>query len=205
MKATDVLRSEHEVILDVLAALEAMIRPAALAEGLDLRSAEEALEFLRCFADRCHHGKEEQHLFPAMAARGLPREVGPLAVMAAEHDQGRALLARMAVGLAEAKQGEPAGQARFGAATAAYVELMRDHIEKENGVLFPMGDGMLAEAQQTELLRAFERFEHADMEEGAHARFLDVASGLCQRLGVERTPQVGAASHRCCGHGSRCS
>ena len=203
MNATDILRSEHETILDVLAALEWISGPGV--PELDLTSAQEALDFLRGFGDRCHHGKEEQLFFPALAARGLPRNVGPLAVMASEHDEGRALLTRMADALAEAMQSKPGAPARFRSAAMTYVALLRDHIDKENGVLFPMGDGMLSGAEQAALLTKFEHFEHADMGSGAHERFLNIASALCERLGVERKPQANAARHRCCGHGVSCS
>ena len=203
MKATEILRGEHETILDVLSALERIADPLAPEKAFDVRSAEDALEFLRGFGDRCHHGKEEQHFFPALAARGLPREAGPLLVMRSEHEEGRGLLARMSDALAETKAGKAGSPARFSAAARAYVALMRDHIDKENGVLFPMGDGMLSDTEQALLLRAFERFEHADMGEGAHGRFLDIAAGLCERLKLERKPRA-AASHSCCGHGTRC-
>ena len=205
MKATDILRNEHETILDVLAALESITRPSALSAGLDLRSAQDALDFLCGFGDRCHHGKEEQHFFPALEARGLPREVGPLAVMTSEHDEGRALLARMVEALADANQSKPGAPARFGVAATTYVALMRDHIEKENGVLFPMGDGMLSEAAQAALLTEFEHFEVADMRADAHARFLDIAAGLCKRLGLDRASRPQVPAHACCGHGARCS
>jgi hemerythrin-like domain-containing protein len=204
MKATDILRSEHEVILDVLAAIESIGQRAAQSGQLDLASAQEVLDFLRCFADRCHHGKEEQHLFSAMAARGLPREVGPLAVMEHEHDEGRALIARMSEAVVQAEQARDGAASRFAAAAADYVTLMRDHIDKENGVLFPMCDGMLGTAEQDELLRAFETFEHADMGAGAHERFLSLAQGLVQRLGITRAPRASGA-HACCGHGSKCA
>jgi hemerythrin-like domain-containing protein len=90
MKVTNILRSEHEVILDVLAALESISRTAATGAGLDQMSAQQALDVLCGLGDRCHHGKEEQLFFPALAAHGLPRDVGPLAVMMGEHDEGRA-------------------------------------------------------------------------------------------------------------------
>jgi len=205
MKATDILKSEHETILDVLDALESISRPAMLGKSLDLRSAQDVLDFLRGFCDRCHHGKEEQLFFPALAALGLPRDVGPLAVMATEHEEGRTLLAGMAEALADANQSKSGSESRFGAAAAKYVALMRGHIEKENGVLFPMGDGMLSEAGQAGLLRSMERFEHADMGEGAHARFLDIASGLAERYGLDRASRVPASAHACCGHGTKCS
>ncbi len=196
MIATDVLRSEHEIILDVLSALEALCRQKG-DESLDLRSAGEAVDFLRCFVDRCHHGKEEQHFYAALAARGLPRDVGPLAVMESEHEQGRALLTRMTDALADAAQSQAGSAARFRSAGAAYVGLMRDHIGKENGVLFPMGDGMLSEPDQAELLAGFEGFEHDDMGAGTHERLLDIANGLCTRLGIVRDRSLTAPVHTC--------
>jgi hemerythrin-like domain-containing protein len=204
-RVTDILRNEHEILLDVLLALETISEPAARGEILDMRSAREILDFLRGFGDRCHHGKEEQLFFPALAARGLPREVGPLAVMMGEHDQGRGLIARMAGALADAEQKKPGAAAGFAAAAAAYVELLRDHIDKENGVLFPMGDGMLSEENQVALLHAFETFEHADMGAGVHERFLEIASGLSDRLGIARTHAAPKTAHVCCGRGTKCS
>ncbi len=203
MKATDVLRSEHEVILDVLAAVESLCRQTR-GKALDRRAAGEALDFLRCFGDRCHHGKEEQHLFPALAARGLPSHVGPLAVMGSEHEQGRALLTKMSEALAEAEQSKDGAEARFATAGEAYVALMRSHIQKENGVLFPMGDGMLSEQDQADLLSGFQGFEHDHMGAGTHQRFLDIASRLVERLGVVRDRNLTAPSHTCGCHDAAC-
>lgn len=72
-------------------------------------------------------------------------------MIASEHEEGRRLLARMSEALAEANQSMPGSEARLGAAAAEYIALMRGYIEKENGVLFPMGDGMLSEARQAAL------------------------------------------------------
>jgi hemerythrin-like domain-containing protein len=204
MRATEILRSEHEIILDVLCALEVISRPAAEGFGLDLESARESLVFLRNFVDRCHHGKEEQLYFPALVARGMPVEAGPLRVMNSEHDEGRALIARMADALPRAERSQPGASIEFATAALRYVELMRDHIAKENGVLFPIGDGMLSESQQEGVLRAFESFEHADMEAGAHERFLGIAHDLVRRLSLARAPHA-AGSHACCGHGPKCA
>ncbi len=204
-KATDILRNEHEIILDVLNILESISRRATSGGGLDLRPAQELLEFLKGFCDRCHHGKEEQCFFASLETRGLPREVGPIAVMMSDHEQGRALLASMGEGLEAAKQSKPEGPALFAAAGQSYVDLMRDHIDKENNVLFPMGDEMLTEADQASLLDRFEHFEHADMGEGAHERFLEIARDLAKRFGLERLSRKVSSGHGCCGHGTPCS
>src|SRR3546814_5145013 len=97
------------------------------------------LGFLREFVDTCHHGKEEGLLFPAMIEAGLPADGGPVSVMLSEHEQGRALVAAMA------NATEPAMlPAKFSEAAAAYAGHMRAHIEKENTVLFPMADRIVA-------------------------------------------------------------
>jgi hemerythrin-like domain-containing protein len=191
--ATEILKSEHDVILVVLDCLEKVADGTAGGE-LDVRSAGEVLEFLGTFADRCHHGKEEGALFPMLVAKGLPQKAGPIAVMLSEHEQGRAEISAMRNALASDES------ARFAAHARAYVALLRDHIAKENGVLFPMADGMLDALEQAELLAAFDHVEADDLGSGVHERFLALVDGLARRLGVvakERPVVVGG----CCGHG----
>src|SRR5262245_63752201 len=96
MRATDILMDEHRVIEQVLNCLEKLADHCETGEKLDGASALEALEFFRNFADRCHHGKEEGHLFPLLEARGLSRNRGPTGAMLNEHEEGRLLTAAMA-------------------------------------------------------------------------------------------------------------
>jgi hemerythrin-like domain-containing protein len=203
MQVTDVLRGEHEVIQQVLDCLEALADRAAAEGRVDVEATEGALDFLANFADRCHHAKEERLLFPALNARGLPAHVGPVAVMLSEHELGRAAVARMRRALAEAKRAEAGAPGRFAAAASEYVTLLREHISKENGVLFPMADQMLGEERQGELMRDFERVEHADLGHGTHERYVELARSLCARLGVAWAPHA-ASAHACCGHASAC-
>ena len=203
MQATDVLREEHEVIQQVLDCLEELARRADRTLQLEIGSVREALDFLATFADRCHHEKEEQRLFPALEERGLSRQFGPLAVMLAEHDQGRTLIRTMRAATADVAR-NPAGSAqRFAAAARSYVGLLRDHIAKENGVLFPLADRTLSESEKRALALGFERVEHEDMGPGTHERYLALARGLCERLGVAWVPHA-IATHACCGHRDGC-
>lgn len=129
---TDVLRSEHEVILRALALLEgAAARPAGAEPPDDWW--ERAGDWLRWFADRSHHAKEERSLFPALIKAGLSSPGGPVDVLLEEHADARALVRAM--------RGAPA------AARAArrYVALLRRLIDKENGVLFPLAEALLDE------------------------------------------------------------
>ena len=203
MKATETLRVEHQVILKVLDCLEEIAHAAERDGALDLVSADEALDFLTTFADGCHHGKEEHAFFPALVKRGLPLQVGPIAVMLADHREGRELRARMARGLEGARRSESGAIATFAAAAEAYVALMQDHIDKENGVLFPMGDEMLSASDQTELEHAFEQVEHVDMGAGVHERYLALVERLCVRLAIDPALPTAAAGG-CCGHKHSC-
>ncbi len=88
MKATDILMDEHQVILRVISALEGAvdkidsgkISPAFFIDASD---------FIKNFADGCHHVKEEGVLFKYMEAGGVPVQGGPIGVMLSDHEAGR--------------------------------------------------------------------------------------------------------------------
>ena len=136
---TAVLREEHERIIQVVAVLEAILDRG---DPLDVDAIERCVRFFRLFADACHHGKEEDLLFPELEARGLPRQSGPLAVMLHEHRLGRAFVAEMADAVEGARIDEGAGR-RLTEAGRSYIALIRNHILKENHVLFDMADQMV--------------------------------------------------------------
>jgi len=186
MKPTEILSGEHRVIEQVLDCLEKMARDCAAHGRLDRASAEQAIDFFRNFADRCHHGKEETHLFPAMEAKGLPRQGGPTGVMLDEHEQGRAYIR----GMAEAVDGAAAGSAEAIAAFTAnadgYINLLREHIEKEDHCLFAMADQAFGADDQQRLLEAFENVEHEHMGLDTHEKFRQMADELADRFGVKR-------------------
>ena len=135
---TAVLRQEHQKILQVAGALEALldVRPAPL----DLDAVEKCVRFFRLYADACHHGKEEDLLFPELEARGMPRHGGPIAVMLEEHRMGREFVRAMGDNLEAARGGDDVATSRVVNAGRGYIDLIRGHIMKEDHVLFNMAD-----------------------------------------------------------------
>lgn len=164
--ASEDLRNEHEGILLGMSILESMVGDLKTNRGVDGGDLGDMVDFLKLFADKCHHGKEEGFLFPAMEKYGIPKERGPIGQMLLEHEEGRRLIARMS----KALEDKTPKKKEFAEAAEAYIELLRSHIEKENGVLFPMGDRMIPPEQQAELLRSFERHEEEAMGKGTHER-----------------------------------
>ena len=168
--ATQVLRHEHDAILKMLDATEQVAQRAERGEKIPAEVLTDLLEFFRLFADRCHHGKEEDLLFPLLRKKGIPGEGGPIGMMLYEHEQGRSLIRQMA----EAVEAYQSGQATAGTAWAkaarGYTDLLRSHINKENNVLFPMADRVLAAGEQASLAEEFERLEVEKMGTGTHER-----------------------------------
>jgi hemerythrin-like domain-containing protein len=200
MKPTEILSNEHRIIEQVLGCLEAIAHDAESAGRLDPQAASDAIAFLRNFADRCHHGKEETHLFPALEAKGFPRDGGPTGVMLHEHEQGRAHIRGMDENVAAAAAGDPAALGQFIDHAKGYVSLLREHIYKEDNILFRLADRALGESDQQALLAAFSRVEAEEMDQGTHEKFLKIARELAARYGVAAalTSPPGGQFH--CGH-----
>lgn len=200
MKPTEILSGEHRIIEQVLDCLEKIAQDATAQGRLDQTSAEQAVDFFRNFADRCHHGKEETHLFPAMEAKGFPRQGGPTGVMLHEHEQGRTHIRGMVEAIEEAAAGNREALAQFAAHAQGYVGLLREHIEKEDHCLFAMADRALTEDDQQRLLAAFRHVESEHIGSGTHEKYLRVADELAERFGVTRA--AGSGCRTCaCHHG----
>lgn len=193
VSAVSILSGEHQVILQLLAALEAMATRSA-AGDLRADDARDALLVLRTFADTCHHGKEEHILFPALEAQ-VPG-FGPTQVMRAEHVEGRALIRAMGEAV------EQSDASAFAGAAHGYVDLLRNHIAKEDDILFRMAQAMLSPEQDAAILDEYRRIEHDDMGDGTHFRMLAIADRLAGTYGIARAsdrPEIMALLTAVCG------
>ena len=173
-KPTEILSDEHRVIERVLGAVEKLAKGPVGA----LEPWKQALEFIRGFADQCHHFKEEKVLFPAMEAHGIPSEDGPIGMMLLEHEEGRSYVRAMlaAITLIEAKN-EAAKESLLSSAQA-YCRLLREHIQKEDEILFRMADEVISADEQKKVSAAFAQYEAEEMGAGVHEKYLKIAAGL---------------------------
>src|SRR5215831_9562885 len=100
------LMNDHRLIEAVMTALEFKLSKTDAAFPVEF--IEQALDFLYVYADRFHHHKEEETLFPAMAERGVMVDRGPIGMMLYEHSVGRKLLAGIRTSLEGARRGDEA-------------------------------------------------------------------------------------------------
>lgn len=160
------LVDEHTLIKRLLALIPRFV------ESVDLRSEEGAalarggLKFIRAYADKYHHAKEEEILF-----KYFDGGLDVIKTMLQDHVTGRG----------HVKAADEALAAKNGAAAAehflAYRELLSEHIKKEDEILYPWMDRNLSMKQVGEL---FNKFNEADekFEPGLIAECEAVVTGL---------------------------
>jgi len=172
-RSTDELKREHLFIKTALGVLDVIAARLERGEAVPGDDLDGLLEFLSVYADRCHHAKEEDCLFPALLQKGMPREGGPIGIMEEEHVVGRGLIARMREAVAGIRAGTADAGGAFGRAARSYTGLLREHIDKEDTMLFPMADEVLSSADDLKLTQAFGVFELDRIGAGRHQALED--------------------------------
>lgn len=173
-KPTQILSDEHRVIERVLGAVEKLAKgPVGVLEPW-----KKALEFIRGFADQCHHFKEEKVLFPAMESHGIPSEGGPVGMMLMEHEEGRSYVRAMTAAISLIEARNEAAKDTLLSSAQAYCRLLREHIQKEDEILFRMADEVISAEEQKKLLAAFAQHEAEEMGAGVHEKYLKIAAEL---------------------------
>ena len=176
---TEILEAEHHVIQKIVGAM------AVLAEGLGagqeppVETLRNIVEFMRTFADKCHHGKEEIHLFPFLEKRGVPARGCPIGVLIHEHELGRTLVGQLAQATETYASGNVSARDSVTETLRGLMELYPSHIWKEEYLLFPMSNKVLGAADQQELIAKFADVE-AVVGRDVHERFERMAEEIAQ-------------------------
>jgi len=127
---------------------------------------DQAIQFIKQFADGRHHAKEETLLFPAMESAGIPRNGGPIGVMLSEHEQGRKFVGGMVAASEGYRNGTTNAAINFARNARQYIDLLTEHISKEDNILFMMADAHLSPAKQQELTAEFTRLDQEGVRTG---------------------------------------
>jgi hemerythrin-like domain-containing protein len=159
VNAIEQLRDEHDWIRMMLRILDMFCERLENGEDVNLDDGAAMIEFLRGYADKCHHEKEEQLLFPLLEKLGIPRAGGPIEIMLEDHDQGRAHVRGMAEALEHLRAGDVAAGHSFAENGRDYIRLLTEHIEMENEAVFDLAEMRLSAAQLEQLAAEFATVE----------------------------------------------
>jgi hemerythrin-like domain-containing protein len=172
------LMNEHRIIEDALDAMERWCGETLAKATDDRRELGRFLTFIERFVDECHHGKEETILFETMIRHGFPKDAGPVGVMLHEHDEGRSLVAGLrSLAMRDAPWSDKERR-RLAELVRAYAEMLRQHIMKEDRILYPMALSRLPGYEQDAMGERFDRFEDEETGPGEHQRLHALVDAL---------------------------
>lgn len=199
MRAIAILMDEHRLIERVLGSLETLAVEVEAGQPLERPVVADYATFFREFADACHHGKEEDLLFARMVERGFPRDAGPIGVMLYEHTVGRQRVAALR-GIAEAPGDVGAAERQlFLDSALQYIPMLRQHIQKEDRILYPMATQVLVGGELDRLESELEAFDRQLRDSGALDRLRGTADALVARFRPDPARMAAAADTGICG------
>jgi hemerythrin-like domain-containing protein len=76
------------------------------------------------------------------------------------------------------ERGESVGVESLLSHARAYLRLLKEHIQKEDEILFRIADEAIPAAEQAALLRSFAEHEAQEMGAGVHEKYLAIAEDL---------------------------
>lgn len=155
IKAIQMLVDEHVKILAEIDSLEKECNKLSTGEEIDKNFFTKKIDFIKNYADKFHHAKEEDILFTELCKDSVEMHCNPIPQMLHEHDLGRAFVKGMEEGVAENDKDKVIKNA------IGYAELLREHIYKEDNILYPMADEALPEDAQEEMLKKFEAIKES--------------------------------------------
>jgi len=170
-ETSKILSKEHENILKVVSALEKESDLVEKGKNIDENFFRKVIDFIRNYADKFHHAKEENILFKEFnkCAEKNPEclHCNPTEQMLIEHDKGRKFVKGMEKSLNKKDKKELVKNAR------RYSHLIQEHIFKEDNILYPMTEEVLNESKEKEILKRFiEVAKKSKNNEEKHLKFV---------------------------------
>jgi len=136
--STESLRKDHALIEKVLQSMQVTLDLLKSGKQIPGSILMPVIDFSKNFTDVCHHGKEEDSLFPALEKTGMPRHMGPIAVMLMEHQKTKQIAQNMEE---SAKAYLDSGSSdKLVSDIFEYIEHVGAHLWKENNRLFAMAE-----------------------------------------------------------------
>ena len=171
------LKHEHRVIERGLRALGGVCARLEWGQFVPAEVLSQLVYFIRDFADRYHHGKEEAYLFPLLQRAGFVRTGGPLGAIEREHQIESELTREMFRAVEGYAEADPAAIQRFIDSARRYIDHLLSHIDKEDAILLRLADEILDDEDRALLSEGFKQAE-AKLGPGANEKYDEIATTL---------------------------
>ena len=203
MKPIGSLMWEHRIIERMVPVLEEEISRMKKTGKADPRFIVSAVDFFRTYADRTHHGKEEDILFKLLESKRLDEiHATTMEELKEEHEYARATVGRLLEGRDMWVRGDDGAIDHIGAALKALAELYPSHIEKEDKRFFYPVMTYLSDEEQDQMLESFQRFDRAMIHE-RYKGLVEELTGSPMLFPASEASQDQPPEHVCtiCGYG----
>jgi hemerythrin-like domain-containing protein len=117
-----------------------------------------------------------------MEEQGIPADGGPIGMMLMEHEHGRAYVRAMSACIARVQSKDGAAIDSLLSDAKDYIRLLREHIQKEDEILFPMAYNVIPPDEHKRLLDSFAEHEAVEMGAQTHDYYLEIARELERSL-----------------------
>ncbi len=174
-RATTILSKEHQNIIRVLDVIEAECNTILSDKQIDKDFFIKAIDFIKNYADKFHHAKEEDILFEELGKDPSQMHCNPMMQMLHEHDIGRGYVSGLEEGINNDEGEKVIDNAR------GYCQLLRQHIFKEDNILYKMADDALSQESQEAILEKFNEVEKVKFGDEHISKYLDLIKEFEER------------------------
>jgi len=160
MQARSLLMIEHRLIERMIAQIEERLSRIESEGEVDPDFVDHAVDFLRTYADRTHHGKEEDILFAELRERSLSEEDHRLMrELSEEHVRGRKTTSALADASSLYRRGEESALDDIAECMRELVGMYPEHIRKEDENFFPAARRYFTDEEDVSMLEGFREFD----------------------------------------------
>lgn len=181
----EIMTAEHDNIIKMLSVVRNACCGILNGREIDDSDFRRIISFIRDYADKHHHGKEEKILFVEMA-----QHLGQIGVnliqhgMLVEHDLGRQHIAELEAALNRYREGHKTiDKLNILTEAMGYVNLLQRHIDKENEVVYSFAEQRLPKDILQSVDERIRRFEEEAEENRTQATYLRLLHELQKKYG----------------------
>ncbi|APH16247.1 hemerythrin HHE cation binding domain protein [Clostridium sporogenes] len=183
MNSIELMINEHKNIKRMLAVIRKYCFKVLKNKEVDYNDFYRIIDFVRNYADKHHHGKEEDYLFNRMVdeIKG-PTEKLVKHGMLVEHDLGRLYMQNLEKALKALENGEEEAKIDIIANAVSYTDLLYRHIEKEDDVVYKFAERNLSKETLKKLDEDCKRIEKEAKEKGIQDKYINLIYELEEKI-----------------------
>ena len=175
MQARGPLMVEHRLIERMLSVIKDALVQIESSHRVDPVFVDTAVDFIRIYADRTHHGKEEEILFRDLDKRPLSAEDRRVMnELIEDHVFGRKITKALVDANSRYRNGDEIALAEIAEKLQTLVEFYPKHIEKEDKVFFPAARAYLTDSEDQAMLAEYWEFDRKMI----HEKYEALVEGL---------------------------